>query len=169
MMAHHTRPLIGINADFVPAGKNTRAHLRMPTGYFEAVLTAGGLPVLMPLLGKEPEIDAFLDRVDGFILTGGLDMDPRRYGQPPHPPRPPPPPLPAPPPPPPAPPRPRPPPGPAPPHPRGGAPLPPPPPERPPGAAPARPPGARRPPPPRGAARGRPPPRRHLRRRRDPR
>src|SRR5204863_2122487 len=85
MMAHHTRPLIGINADFVPAGKNTRAHLRMPVGYFEAVLTAGGLPVLMPLLGKEPEIDAFLDRVDGFILTGGLDLDPRRYGQPTHP------------------------------------------------------------------------------------
>src|SRR5438552_5600996 len=70
MMAHHTRPLIGINADFVPAGKNTRAQLRIPVGYFESVLAAGGLPVVMPLLGKEQEIDAFLDRVDGFILTG---------------------------------------------------------------------------------------------------
>ena len=85
MMAHHTRPLIGINADYLPPGKNTRAILRIPVGYFEAVLLAGGLPVIMPLLAKEPEIDAFLDRVDGFILTGGLDMDPRRYGQPTHP------------------------------------------------------------------------------------
>lgn len=49
------------------------------------MLTAGGLPIIMPLFGKEPEIDAFLDRVDGFVLTGGLDLDPRRYGQATHP------------------------------------------------------------------------------------
>jgi putative glutamine amidotransferase len=85
MMAHHTRPLIGINADFVPAGKTTPAQMRLNAGYFEAVLAAGGLPVVMPLLGKEAEINAFLDRVDGFLLTGGLDLDPKRQGQPTHP------------------------------------------------------------------------------------
>jgi putative glutamine amidotransferase len=85
MMAHHTRPVIGINADFVPAGKHTSAHVRLHAGYCDAVLTAGGLPVIMPPLGKDTEIDAFLDRVDGFILSGGLDIDPRRHGQPTHP------------------------------------------------------------------------------------
>jgi putative glutamine amidotransferase len=85
MMAHHTRPLIGINADLVPAGKTTPAHVRLNTGYFEAVLAAGGLPVLMPPLGKEAEINAFLDRVDGFVLTGGLDLDPKRSGLTSHP------------------------------------------------------------------------------------
>jgi putative glutamine amidotransferase len=84
-MAHHTRPVIGINADFVPAGKHHGAHLRLGAGYFDAVLAAGGLPILMPPYGKEAEIDAFLDRIDGIILAGGLDMDPKRQGQPSHP------------------------------------------------------------------------------------
>ena len=50
----------------------------------KSVLTAGGLPVLMPIFDKEAEIRAFLEHVDGFILTGGLDMDPRRLGLPRH-------------------------------------------------------------------------------------
>jgi putative glutamine amidotransferase len=84
-MAHQTRPLIGINADFIAAAKHAQAHARVNAGYFDSVLAAGGLPVVMPPLGKEPEINAFLDRVDGFLLSGGLDMDPRRSGQPTHP------------------------------------------------------------------------------------
>jgi putative glutamine amidotransferase len=84
-MAYQTRPLIGINADFVPAGKHASAHARLNAGYFDMVLAAGGLPIVMPPLGKEAEIDAFLERLDGFVLTGGLDMDPRRQGQPTHP------------------------------------------------------------------------------------
>jgi putative glutamine amidotransferase len=79
-MAQQTRPFIGINADFLPANKHHRAHLRLPIGYADAVYAAGGFPVLLPPLGKEKDLDTFLDRVDGFILSGGLDMDPRRYG-----------------------------------------------------------------------------------------
>jgi putative glutamine amidotransferase len=83
-MAQTTRPLIGLNVDYVPASKNQRPHLRLNQGYAEAVLSAGGLPLLMPLLDKEADIRAFLDHVDGFLLTGGLDMDPRRLGLPKH-------------------------------------------------------------------------------------
>ncbi len=84
-MAHHTRPFIGINADFVPAGKITRAHARLPAGYFDSVVAAGGLPVIIPPLGKEAEFQAILDRLDGVILSGGLDLDPRRQQLPSHP------------------------------------------------------------------------------------
>jgi putative glutamine amidotransferase len=84
-MAHQTRPLIGMNADFVAAGKHVQAQARLHAGYFDSVLSAGGLPVIMPPLGKDADINACLDRVDGFILTGGLDMDPRRSGQATHP------------------------------------------------------------------------------------
>ncbi len=79
-MPQATRPLIGLNADFIPASKAQRPHLRLNQGYAETVLAAGGLPVIMPMLEKEDEIRAFLERVDGFVLTGGLDMDPRRLG-----------------------------------------------------------------------------------------
>jgi hypothetical protein len=84
MMPSMSRPIIGLNADFIPAGKATKPHLRLNQGYADAVLTAGGLPILMPLLDKEADIQAFLDRVDGFVLTGGLDLDPRRLGLPRH-------------------------------------------------------------------------------------
>lgn len=83
-MAQQTRPVIGINADFIAAGKQHEAFIRLPAGYFDSVRAAGGLPIIMPPYGKEAEINAFLARVDGFILSGGLDMDPRRSGLPHH-------------------------------------------------------------------------------------
>jgi putative glutamine amidotransferase len=85
MKAQQTRPLIAINPDFVPATKTQNPQIRLNAGYYESVLAAGGLPVVMPPLAKEAELGAFLDQVDGVVLSGGLDMDPRRYGQPTHP------------------------------------------------------------------------------------
>ncbi len=83
-MAATHRPVIGINMDVSPAAKGTKPILRLSPNYAQAVLHAGGLPVLMPPFAKEADQSAFLDRVDGFLLTGGLDLDPRRYGQPWH-------------------------------------------------------------------------------------
>jgi putative glutamine amidotransferase len=79
-MAHQTRPLIGVNADYVPANKLHRSHIRLAAGYLDTVVAAGGLPVMVPPLGKDIDVDAWLDRLDGFILSSGLDMDPRRLG-----------------------------------------------------------------------------------------
>lgn len=83
-MPQANRPVIGLNADFVSATKTSKPHLRLNQGYAESVLTAGGLPLVMPVLEKDTEIHAFLDHVDGFVLTSGLDMDPRRQGLPRH-------------------------------------------------------------------------------------
>ena len=71
----------GINTDYFNASKTYAAHARVNAGYFDAVLNAGGLPILLPPLGREAEIEAMLDKVDGVLLTGGLDMDPRRNNQ----------------------------------------------------------------------------------------
>jgi putative glutamine amidotransferase len=84
-MAHQTRPFIGVNADFVATSKHQHAHLRLPIGYIDTILAAGGLPIVMPPLGKEKELSAFLDHVSGFVLSGGMDLDPRRHGLPTHP------------------------------------------------------------------------------------
>ena len=76
------RPLIGINTDYL-APKNTTPYARLNAGYLDAILAAGGLPILIPPFRKDnaAEIDALLDLVAGVILTGGQDMDPRRNGQ----------------------------------------------------------------------------------------
>src|SRR5262249_6165463 len=47
--------------------------------YCGAVVRAGGLPILLP---HEPEqADAYLDMIDGLIVTGGaFDVDPALFG-----------------------------------------------------------------------------------------
>src|SRR5207237_6439963 len=75
------RALIGVNADYV-APKNGIPYTRVNAGYIDAVMAAGGLPVILPPFRKDAvaEIDALLDQVAGVVLTGGADMDPRRNG-----------------------------------------------------------------------------------------
>jgi len=83
-MAPPTRPYVGVNTDFLPTLKHSPAQIRLNMGYIDAVVAAGGFPLVLPPVAKEVDLDAFLDRVDGFVLTGGLDIDPRRVGQPTH-------------------------------------------------------------------------------------
>jgi len=82
VMSSNSRPVIGINTDFFAATKTYSAHARLNAGYFDAVLQAGGLPIMIPPLSKQDDLDAILDRIDGIVLTGGLDIDPRRANQP---------------------------------------------------------------------------------------
>ena len=49
--------------------------------YVEAVLRAGGTPVLFPVISDGEQISALLARVDGLLLTGGPDVDPATYGE----------------------------------------------------------------------------------------
>lgn len=84
-MSANTRPIIGINCDFHATSKTVTAHARVNAGYFDAVVKAGGLPILLPPLNDEDLLETLLDKVDGVLLTGGLDIDPRRQNQPGHP------------------------------------------------------------------------------------
>ena len=79
-----TRPFIGINADLVIPAK-TPPVTRLGIGYSDAVTLAGGMPLILPPYAKDVELDSLLDRLDGVVFTGGLDLDPRRAGQPTHP------------------------------------------------------------------------------------
>jgi putative glutamine amidotransferase len=50
-------------------------------GYFRAVERAGGLPLMLPPIPSSVDrIPQLLARVDGVVLHGGGDVDPRRYG-----------------------------------------------------------------------------------------
>jgi putative glutamine amidotransferase len=50
--------------------------------YVESVKRAGGEPLV---LSNADDPDAVLKKVDGVLLTGGLDVDPALYGEAPHP------------------------------------------------------------------------------------
>ncbi len=49
--------------------------------YIDAVIRAGGTPVIFPMTEDEAAMAALLDRVDGLLLTGGVDVEPERYGE----------------------------------------------------------------------------------------
>jgi len=52
--------------------------------YAQAVAQTGGLPLFAPNL--TPELaEAYLSHADGILLSGGGDIDPRHFGQSPHP------------------------------------------------------------------------------------
>lgn len=51
----------------------------MPS-YVRAILSAGGLPLLIPLALSAEELQALLPRLDGILLPGGGDIEPAYYG-----------------------------------------------------------------------------------------
>lgn len=77
------RPVIGISAYNEPArwGVWHLPAVLVPSGYVDAVHRAGGQPLLLP---PAPGTDDLLDLLDGLLLSGGADIAPERYGEPPH-------------------------------------------------------------------------------------
>ncbi len=71
------KPVIGINADF-RGGESSFSFIM--SGYYECVVAAGGIPVVLPPIEATADIGRVLERVDGFVLIGGADLDPRRDG-----------------------------------------------------------------------------------------
>ena len=69
-------PLIGLTAALRsdPAGGSPQVALRRT--YIQAVIDAGGLPVLIPPSGREV-LRATFARLDGLLLPGGGDIMPR--------------------------------------------------------------------------------------------
>jgi putative glutamine amidotransferase len=61
-----------------------RAHF-IDRAYANAVLAAGGVPVVAPYTTNEEVIAAYLDDVQAVVLTGGaFDVDPALFGEQPH-------------------------------------------------------------------------------------
>ena len=73
-------PRIGITTQLEITGTRLMTGLRPPA--WQAIVGAGGLPMLMPQLQEAALIDAFLDQVDGFLMVGGDDLPESRVGKP---------------------------------------------------------------------------------------
>lgn len=74
------KPVIGLNAEFKPAERDRHAFTYVSSGYYDAILRAGGIPLILPPLVEESDVRQVLDHIDGFVLVGGPDLDPRRDG-----------------------------------------------------------------------------------------
>lgn len=86
------KPLIGITTselrtpdrvDPLPDGEPPNREFALGFEYPMAVRAAGGVPVVLP--PQQEGVDELYDHLDGLVLSGGPDLDPALYAEPPHP------------------------------------------------------------------------------------
>ena len=82
-MSTFNRPLIGIttgsNPDYEEPWKSDEIGQRRE--YVDAVASAGGVPVLLPMSTDSAVIERLAETMDGFLFAGGDDIDPVWYGE----------------------------------------------------------------------------------------
>ena len=72
---HVARPIIGITGNFGAKG------CELAQGYYESVLQAGGVPLVLPPYDDANSLCQTLDKVDGILLSGGGDINPLLLGE----------------------------------------------------------------------------------------
>lgn len=75
------KPIIGVTAS-LELGRDDYGIELADT---EAIVAAGGLPVMLPHLTQQQDIDELAERIDGLFLAGGYDIDPTLFNEEPHP------------------------------------------------------------------------------------
>lgn len=81
------KPIIGITANISPPNdpnrtfsKGVALHL-IQNHYIQFVEIGGGVPIVLPIISDSDTIKAMVERLDGIICTGGVDLDPLFYNQ----------------------------------------------------------------------------------------
>ena len=74
------RPIIGV----VPLWDSEKSSLWMLPGYMDGLIEAGAVPVMLPMASDDSAMRSIIDRLDGFLLTGGQDVSYLLYGEPRH-------------------------------------------------------------------------------------
>src|SRR5271170_1320711 len=79
------RPIIGITGELEAARWRNwiREAVLSPVSYARAVERAGGTPVILPPVPAS-SVPVLIAGLNGLLLTGGRDVDPSLYDQPPH-------------------------------------------------------------------------------------
>lgn len=69
------RPLIGVSASHSDGAS------RVSGTYIQAILKAGGAPVIIPAITDGATLRDLTAQLDGLVLTGGADLNPLWYGE----------------------------------------------------------------------------------------
>jgi putative glutamine amidotransferase len=78
------RPLIGVFAH-APRTLEFFAAQTCPETYLLALENAGADPVILPVYDSDETLRRYVQMCDGFLLPGGIDVNPLTYGEDPHP------------------------------------------------------------------------------------
>ena len=73
--ANKTAPIIGLTGNF------RDNDCTLAEGYYQSVLKAGGVPVIIPPSEDVNALLNLLDTLDGIMLTGGADINPLYWGE----------------------------------------------------------------------------------------
>lgn len=73
------KPVIGITASL------DGRHIMVTRHYSDWILAKGGIPLIIPYFSNMNDLDLFIHRLDGLLLTGGGDIDPSYFKEEPHP------------------------------------------------------------------------------------
>ncbi|MBO6040365.1 MAG: gamma-glutamyl-gamma-aminobutyrate hydrolase family protein [Oscillospiraceae bacterium] len=81
------RPLIGITGHPTLTeyrGNKSTVH-SCGENYLFSLEKAGAVPLILPIYDDPEALDRYTALCDGFLIPGGIDVNPIRYGDPPHP------------------------------------------------------------------------------------
>ncbi|MFI3304263.1 MAG: gamma-glutamyl-gamma-aminobutyrate hydrolase family protein [Rikenellaceae bacterium] len=70
------KPIIGI----IPLWDDDKQSIWMLPGYMDLIRESGGIPIILPLRSSEDDVLSICDLCNGFLLTGGHDVNPSLYG-----------------------------------------------------------------------------------------
>ena len=78
------KPLIGLTSyrEHARWGVWSQAADLLPSVYADAIVRAGGVPVLLPPASDDPDAAAaVVERLDGLVISGGADVVPAQFGE----------------------------------------------------------------------------------------
>jgi putative glutamine amidotransferase len=72
----HMKPIIGITSSIAKDGS-----VNLAQAYVTAVTAAGGVPVILPNLAEDGDVERLASRLDGLLVSGGVDLDPTLFNE----------------------------------------------------------------------------------------
>jgi len=71
------KPIIGITSKSI----TEKEWHYLPDEYIRAIEATGGIPILITMLESKEDIQQVATKIDGLLLSGGWDIDPKWYGE----------------------------------------------------------------------------------------
>lgn len=71
------KPIIGL----IPLYDDEKDSYWMVPGYMKLLEQCGAFPIMLPLSTKDADLECCIRMCDGFLFTGGQDVDPTIYGE----------------------------------------------------------------------------------------